>query len=181
MKICGYLSDGRAVHAITLTDGRLSCEILSYGGILRTLLVPDRDGKLRDVVLGFDTAESYFPFRTFFGALVGRFANRIGGSSFTLNGIRYDLPANDGPNQLHSGPDGFDCQLWDIVAESENSVTLKLISPDGTGGFPGNLEMQAIIILSGFLQFFDPGTDILIQPGLVAQYSYAHTILFCCL
>lgn len=147
MKLCGHLPDGRAVHAIELSDGRLSCEILTYGGILRTLLVPDRDGKLRDVVLGFDKAENYFPFRTFFGAVVGRFANRIGGSSFALNGIKYDLPANDGPNQLHAGPDGFDCQLWDVVSESGDSVTLKLTSPDGTGGFPGNLEMQVTYTL----------------------------------
>ena len=147
MKLCGYLSDGRAVHAITLTDGRLSCEILTYCGILRTLLVPDKDGKLRDVVLGFDTAEKYFPFRTFFGAIVGRFANRIGGSSFELNGVKYELPANEGANKLHSGPDGFDCQLWEVVSESGDSVTLKLTSPDGTGGFPGKMDMKVTYTL----------------------------------
>lgn len=147
MKICGQLPDGRAVHAITLTDGRLSCEILTYGGILRTLLVPDRDGAMRDVVLGFDSLDNYTPFRSFFGALVGRFANRIGGSSFELNGRRYELPANDGANQLHSGPDGFDCQLWEVVSEAEDSVTLKLTSPDGQGGFPGKLDIQVTYTL----------------------------------
>lgn len=142
MKLCATLPDGTPVHSHVLTDGRVSCEILTYGAILRTLTVPDRNGKLRDVVLGFDSSEKYIPFRTFFGAIVGRFANRIGGSSFELNGKRYDLPANEGANQLHSGPEGFDCMVWDAVAYDDSSITLKVTSPDGQGGFPGKLDMQ---------------------------------------
>ena len=175
MKLCTTLSDGTPVHSHILTDGHVSCEILTYGAILRTLMVPDRNGKLRDVVLGFDTAEKYLPFRTFFGAIVGRFANRIGGSRFTLNGKEYILPANEGANQLHSGPEGFDCMVWNVVSADDSSITLKTTSPDGQGGFPGNLDMQVrYTLVDGELSIEYEGTsdaDTLCNPTNHAYFN----------
>lgn len=143
----GILPDGRGVEQITLSDGPLSCQILTYGGALRGLTVPDREGQFVDVVLGLDTLEDYLAQDKYLGALIGRYANRIGGSRFSLEGIEYPLRANDGSNHLHGGPEGFDKQLWQIKSLTGSSLCLTLTSPDGQEGYPGELTAEVTYTL----------------------------------
>lgn len=141
-QIFGHMPDGTAVEQYTLHCGALSCEILTYGGALRTLRVPDRSGVPVDVVLGFDTLEDYRRQDKYIGALIGRFANRIGGASFDLDGTHYLLAANDGENHLHGGLTGFDKQVWTVEEASADTLVLSLLSPDGQENYPGNLSVQ---------------------------------------
>lgn len=143
----GHMPDGTPVGEITLTDGPISCGIITYGGAMRFLTVPDREGRPVDVVLGFDTLEDYLAQDKYLGALIGRYANRIGGSRFTLEGQCYTLGANDGANHLHGGLAGFDKQVWQIRAQTGRSVSLSLLSPDGQEGYPGNLEVTVTYTL----------------------------------
>lgn len=144
----GVLPDGTAVEQYTLRAGALSCDIITYGGALRALRVPGRDGRSVDVLLGFDTLEDYRRQDKYIGALIGRFANRIGGSRFTLDGTDYALTANDGPkNHLHGGPVGFDKQVWAVESAAENALTLALFSPDGQEHYPGNLSVRVTYTL----------------------------------
>lgn len=144
----GRMPDGTQVDQITLRDGAMMCQILTYGGAVRSLIVPDRDGNPVDVALGFDTLEDYRAQDKYLGALVGRYANRIGGAKFTLNGVEYPLYANDGPNSLHGGQAGFDKKVWAVEALTDSSVTLSLVSPDGEEGYPGTLSVQVTYTLS---------------------------------
>ena len=141
------MPDGTQVDKLTLRDGAFSCEIITYGGAVRSLVVPDRDGNPVDVVLGFDTLEDYRAQDKYIGSLVGRYANRIGGARFTLNGVEYKLAANDGPNSLHGGNVGFDRQVWTVEGLSENAVTLSLVSPDMQEGYPGTLKVKVTYIV----------------------------------
>ena len=138
----GTLPDGQPVALITLRKGRLSCEILTYGGALRSLTVPGRQGGEVDVLLGLPTLEDYLRQDKFLGALIGRYANRIGDSRFTLNGKEYPLRANDGKNHLHGGQVGFDKQVWTVSEGGADFVTLTLHSPDGQEGYPGDLDVS---------------------------------------
>lgn len=144
----GALPDGRQVEEIVLRSAGASCSILTYGGALRTLTVPDRRGQGVDIVLGYDRLEDYLVQDKYLGALIGRFANRIGDSRFSLGGQDYPLRANDGKNHLHGGPVGFDKQIWTVEALSGDSLTLSLGSPDGQEGYPGNLEVQVTYTLT---------------------------------
>lgn len=144
----GRMPDGTQVDQITLRDGAMMCQILTYGGAVRSLIVPDRDGNPVDVALGFDTLEDYRAQDKYMGALVGRYANRIGGAKFTLNGVEYPLYANDGPNSLHGGQVGFDKKVWTVEALTDSSVTLSLVSPDGEEGYPGTLKVWVTYTLS---------------------------------
>lgn len=137
----GRMPDGTQVEQITLQDGAMVCRILTCGGAVRSLIVPDRDGNPVDVALGFDTLEDYMAQDKYMGALVGRYANRIGGAKFTLNGVEYPLYANDGPNSLHGGQVGFDKKVWTVEALTDSSVTLSLVSPHGEEGYPGTLKV----------------------------------------
>ena len=143
----GHMPDGAAVEELTLRDGPISCSLLTYGGAMRTLVVPDRAGRPVDVALGLDSLEDYLTQDKYLGALVGRYANRIGGSRFTLEGREYPLRANDGPNHLHGGPTGFDKQVWRVGEQSDSSVTLSLFSPDGQEGYPGDLSVSVTYAL----------------------------------
>ena len=145
--VFGNMKDGTPVEELTLRDGTVSCSIITYGGALRALTVPDRAGKPVDVVLGLDTLEGYLNQNKCFGALVGRYANRIAGASFDLNGVRYSLSANHGPNHLHGGTAGFQKKLWTVEDLSDHSVTLSLHSPDGEEGYPGNLRVRVTYTL----------------------------------
>lgn len=138
----GTLPNGQTVKQFTLTAGDLACDILTYGGALRSLRVPGRGGQTVDVLLGFDTLEAYLTQDKYMGALVGRYANRIGGASFELNGVRWPLAANDGPNHLHGGLSGFDKRVWTAAEAGEDFLTLTLDSPDGDEGYPGRLSVQ---------------------------------------
>lgn len=137
---------GRPVDLFTLRNATgAEVEVLSLGGIIRALRVPDRHGVLGDVVLGHDDAASYRTSRYYLGALVGRYANRLADGAFTIDGVRYDVPANNGTNALHGGPDGFDHRLWQVepfVHDDAVGVVLQLTSPDGDQGFPGELAVQ---------------------------------------
>src|SRR5215212_8781274 len=109
----GTTAEGTPIERYTLTNANgLRAAIITYGGILNALRVPDRDGALGDIVLGFDTLKPYLGDHPFFGALVGRFCNRIAGAKFTLNGTTYPLARNDGSNHLHGGPHGFHRAIW---------------------------------------------------------------------
>ena len=145
----GVTRGGVPVEQYTLRAGDLSCGILTYGGALRSLRVPDRARNSVDVLLGFDSIEDYQTQDKFMGALVGRFANRIGGASFVLNGKTYPLAANNNVvNHLHGGIAGFDKQVWTAEAAGPDSLTLSLVSPDGQEGYPGTLEVRVTYTLT---------------------------------
>ncbi len=141
----GCLPDGRTVTCWTLTnDAGLQTEILDYGVTIRTLVVPDRTGKPVDVVLGYDTLEEYVENGGYFGATIGRFANRIGGGRFTLNGVEYQLYAPKQNNHSHGGKVGFDKHVWS-GKQVGDAVVFSRISPDGEEGYPGTLQVQVEI------------------------------------
>ncbi len=144
----GTMPDGAAVEQYTLRAGALCCEVLTYGGALRSLRVPDRNGNSVDILLGFDTLEDYRRQDKYIGALIGRFANRIGGGRFTLNGTEYHLAVNDGPNHLHGGSVGFDKRVWTVEEAGEDRLTLTLFSPDGEENYPGNLSARVTYALT---------------------------------
>lgn len=136
----GILSDGRSVNLYHLSDGcGFTVGITEYGARIVSLTAPDRNGKLADLVLGFDTVAAYEADGAYIGCVAGRYANRIGGSRFTLDGVEYRLTPNEGPNQLHGGPDGFDRKLWTAEPLAGPALSLYLQSPDGDNGFPGSL------------------------------------------
>lgn len=143
----GQMPDGAPVEEIILTDGELSCGILTYGGALRFLTVPDREEKPVDVLLGFDTLEDYQKQDKYIGALIGRYANRIGGSRFVLDGKEYHLSANESPNHLHGGMKGFDKRLWKVEALNRDTLTLSLTSRDKEEGYPGTLMVTVTYTL----------------------------------
>ena len=141
----GTLPDGRQVSKWILTnDQGLQAEVLDYGVTIRSIIVPDRNGHPVDVVLGYDTLEEYIADSKYLGATVGRFANRICGAEFQLNGKTYSLFANDGKNHLHGGQKGFNKHLWESRQEGE-TVIFSRISPDGEEGYPGDLTVQVTI------------------------------------
>jgi aldose 1-epimerase len=131
--------DGQDVLQVSLTgpDG-MEMKVLTWGAVVRDLVVPSAAGQQR-VVLGLNSVEDYVAHSPYFGAIVGRHANRIGGACFTLNGETYRLDANEGHNQLHGGTMGFGSRLWSIIDHSAASVTLSLVSEDGDMGYPGRL------------------------------------------
>jgi len=149
-EIFGTLPDGTRVERVRLrgADG-FEVAIIMYGAAVQALYVPDRDGKLADIVLGHDDLQPYLASRRYFGATVGRYANRIAGGAFTLDGQQYRLPVNDGPNSLHGGLHGFDRKNWTIEAVSDASVTLSLVSPAGEEGYPGTLTTSVTYTLTG--------------------------------
>lgn len=118
--------------------------ITSWGGRLVSLLVPDNKGKMTDVVVGFDSLGTYQVAGDFYGATIGRYGNRIGKATFTLNGKAYTLPANNGPNTLHGGKFGFDTKVWDAKKTDDHTLEITYVSKDGEQGFPGNLSVKVI-------------------------------------
>ena len=141
----GSLEDGTAVSLWELTNERgLTAQVLDYGVTIRSVLVPDKRGKLVDVVLGYDTLKEYVRDGCYLGTTVGRCANRIKGASFELNGKTYPLYANNGENHLHGGKRGFNKYVWNGEQTGE-AVTFSRLSPDGEEGYPGNLQVQVTI------------------------------------
>jgi aldose 1-epimerase len=137
---------GSRVELYTLTNARgLEARCTNYGGIIVSLRVPDKHGRLDDVVLGFDKLQGYLDKEPYFGAIIGRYANRIARAGFTLGGVQYSLAANDGPNSLHGGDKGFDKVVWK-AEPFENPIGVGLIftylSKDGEEGYPGNLNVK---------------------------------------
>ncbi|MEU1043503.1 aldose epimerase family protein [Streptomyces sp. NPDC005551] len=146
-ELFGTLPDGTPVHRWTLERSGVRVRVLTYGGIVQSAEVPDRDGRTVDVVLGFPELDGYVAHpEPYFGALVGRYANRIAGGSFPLDGRTHRLARNNGPNSLHGGEHGFDKRVWDARAVA-HGVRLSRVSPDGEEGFPGRLEVSATCTL----------------------------------
>ncbi|MFE5915637.1 aldose epimerase family protein [Streptomyces sp. NPDC056468] len=144
----GTLSDGTPVHRWTLERAGLRVRVLSYGGIVQSLEVPDREGHAAGVVLGFADLDGYLSHPgPYLGALIGRYANRIAGGRFPLDGLTYALDPNDPPNSLHGGERGFDKRVWEVTPV-EHGVRLSRVSPHGEEGFPGRLEVSATYTLS---------------------------------
>jgi len=149
----GKTADGTPVEIYTLRNSKgMEARIMTYGGIIVSLKVPDKNGTFGDVVLGYDNLDDYVKNNPFFGALVGRYGNRIAKGKFTLDGHEYTLALNNAPNNLHGGPIGFDKKVWK-VAKAElgpRGPRLKLtyLSKDGEEGFPGNLKVMATYTLT---------------------------------
>lgn len=146
----GMTPDGEQIYVYTLDNGTIRAEILNYGGIVKNLYVPDRNGNKVDVVLGRDTLEDYLHNDGYLGAIIGRYANRIANSSFELNGEKYELEMNEGNNCLHGGNIGFDKKVWGAEEKDggEPSLILTLTSPDGDEGFPGKLDVTVTYTLT---------------------------------
>lgn len=146
----GKNSKGEAATLYTFENKNgVVMEVTDFGATLYALLVPDKEGNLCDVVLGYDDPAGYEgPAGTFFGATVGRHANRIGKGTYTLNGKTYQLDINNGPNNLHSGLDFYSFRIWNVKETTENSITFSLHSPDGDQGYPGALDMDVTYTLT---------------------------------
>jgi len=148
----GKTPDGTPVSIYTLRNANgMEARILTYGGIIQSLKVPDKDGHFGDVVLGYDDLDSYRTNSPYFGALIGRYGNRIAKGTFTLDGVAYHLPINNDPNSLHGGTNGFDKVVWNVnkaaVTSRGPELELSFLSPDGDNGYPGNLKVTATYIL----------------------------------
>ena len=148
----GKTPDGEQVYLYTLTNKNgLEAAISTYGGAVVSLKVPDRDGKLADVVLGYDSLDGYVNDKSYFGAIIGRYGNRIGHAEFTLDGKTYKLAKNNGENTLHGGIKGFNKAVWtakEIPAKDGQVLELTYLSKDGEEGFPGNLHVRVIYTLN---------------------------------
>ena len=148
-KSYGTTPEGKNVDLYTLKSDSVEADIITYGGIIQALRVPDKSGASADVVLGFDSLDGYTGGnKAYFGALIGRYANRIAGGQFTLDGKTYKIPQNDGPNALHGGTKGFDKVVWN-AKEIPHGVELTYVSPDGDQGFPGTLTAVVRYTLVG--------------------------------
>ncbi|PWI07287.1 galactose-1-epimerase [Streptomyces sp. NWU339] len=146
-ELFGTLSDGTPVHRWTLERAGTRVRMLSYGGIVQTVEVPDREGRPGNVVLGFSDLEGYVARpEPYLGALIGRYANRIAGARFPLDGRVHTLARNNGPNSLHGGERGFDKRVWDATPVP-HGLRLSRVSADGEEGFPGRLEMSVTYTL----------------------------------
>lgn len=170
----GQLPDGRAITQFTLTNAKgMVAKIIDYGGIITELHAPDRDGNFADVVLGFSSLEPYRTDSPYFGALIGRYGNRIRHGRFTLDGQEVQLPVNNGSNHLHGGPDGFDRVKWDATVDGA-SLRLRYRSVDGEMGYPGNLDATVTYTLldtNELVVSFHAVTDKA-TPVNLTQHSY---------
>lgn len=156
-KTCGGLNaedfvttvNGKHTGLYVLQNGDICAAITNYGGRIVSLMVPDKNGELGDVVLGFGSIDAYLKASTpFHGSLIGRVGNRIAKGKFTLNGEEYTLPINNEPNSLHGGPEGFHNQVWDVKSANDTSLVITYLSKDGEMGYPGNLDVQVTYTLT---------------------------------
>jgi aldose 1-epimerase len=174
----GAAPDGTPVYLYTLKNSHgMEAKIITFGGIVVSLKVPDRNGKLDDVVLGFDSVPDYVKNHDFFGALIGRYGNRIAKGKFTLDGKDYVLATNNGPNHLHGGKHGFDQRVWQAdEAESvpERSLVLKYVSKDGEEGYPGTLSAKVRYAVTDSNELRIEYSAVTDKPTIVnlTQHSY---------
>jgi len=170
----GQSPDGAAVTQFTLTNAHgMVARIIDFGGVITELHAPDREGRLADVVLGFDTIGPYCSDSPYFGALIGRYGNRIAKGRFTLDGVQVQLPVNNGSNHLHGGAGGFDRVLWQAKIDGD-SLRLAYRSVDGDMGYPGNLDVTVIYTLTDANELvvrFHAVTDKA-TPVNLTQHSY---------
>ncbi|MEV0522828.1 aldose epimerase family protein [Streptomyces sp. NPDC050439] len=149
-ELFGKLADGTKVYRWSLANGGTRMKVLSYGGIVQSLELPDRRGRYTNVSLGYDTIEAYVAGTTFFGALIGRYGNRIAKGRFTLDGKTHQLSVNDGENSLHGGAKGFDTRVWDVEPFKDSSgvgLRMHYTSVDGEMGYPGTLRVTVTYTL----------------------------------
>ena len=140
-KTFGSGPDGEDVHLFKLNNNHgVEISITNYGGTIVSIMAPDRKGKFEDIALGYETLDEYVKNPRYFGALIGRYANRIAGGKFSLNGIEYQLAQNNGTNHLHGGVKGFDKRVWQAT-ETTDGLHLEYFSPDGEENYPGNLNV----------------------------------------
>ena len=147
----GKTTDGQPIQLYTLANSSgIQVSLATYGGTVIRLLTPDRQGKLADIALGFSTIEPYFTKSPYFGALIGRYGNRLAKGRFTLDGKKYQLAKNNGPNALHGGLKGFDKQRWtaEVLSQNPPSIRFSRLSPDGEEGYPGNLKVAVVYTLT---------------------------------
>ena len=146
-KSFGHLPSGAEVFLYTISCGGITATVSDLGATLVHVLVPDADGIVADVALGYDDPAGYLNGTCFLGAIVGRSANRIKGSEFTIGGRTYAMTPNENGNNLHSGPDFYHTRVWEVVEESDTAVKFHLSSPDGDQGFPGNASIDVTYML----------------------------------
>ena len=149
-KLFGKMPNGEQVSIYTLTNAnKMQVSLLNYGGTVKDILVPDRNGKFANVSLGFNTVEEYMEKSPYFGCITGRYANRIKDGQFTLDGKSYQLAKNNGPNHLHGGELGFDKRIWDAkISDVGTGIVFTRTSPDGEEGYPGNLRCTVTYTLT---------------------------------
>lgn len=158
----GTAPNGIEAFLYTISCDGLTAKVSDYGAALVSLMVPDREGRLADVVLGYDDVTGYREGSCFLGATVGRSCNRLGGAAFTINGTDYRIPANENRNNLHSGPDYFHTRIWRVQESLENKIVFFLHSPDGDQGYPGNADITVTYELDetgGLHIIFDAVSD----------------------
>jgi aldose 1-epimerase len=174
----GVLPDSTRVDIYTLVNhSGITMKVTNYGGIITSLMVPDKNGVAADIVLGYDSLSGYLKATPYFGALIGRYGNRIAKGKFTLEGQEYDLAKNDGPNHLHGGVKGYDKVVWeaeDFKTDSAVGLKLHYLSKDGEEGYPGNLDITVTYTLSdnNTLTFDYTATTDKATPVNLTQHSY---------
>jgi aldose 1-epimerase len=171
----GKTREGSDADIFTLknTNG-IEVRITNYGGIITSLKTPDRNGTFADIVLGFDTFDEYLAPHPYFGAVVGRYANRIADGRFKIDGIDYKLALNNGPNHIHGGVKGFDKHVWQAEVLGGSSVRFSRVSPDGEEGYPGNLQVAVAYSLTNYNELiveYQATTDVPTHVNLT-QHSY---------
>lgn len=178
MQPFGQTGDGKLVKVYTLTNARGAVlRAINYGGIILSLHVPNRDGKFEDIVLGHDSLAGYLGQSSYFGAIIGRYGNRIANGHFELNGNTHHLATNDGPNHLHGGTEGFDKKLWKahpFVDEHGTGIVFSYTSPDGEEGYPGTLQTEVTYTLTdgNELAVHYEATTTKATPVNLTQHSY---------
>jgi len=182
-RLFGHLPDGRPVTLYTLVNNKgARADIMNYGGIVVRLYMPDRNGHYDDVVLGYDHLEGYLTNNPYFGAIVGRYANRIAKGRFVLDGKVYQLATNDGPNHLHGGIKGFDKRLWKarpFMSADGPALELKYFSRDGEEGYPGNLQVTAVYTLTDENELRLDFTAVTDKPTIVNLSHHSYFNLAC--
>jgi aldose 1-epimerase len=174
----GVMPDGTTVEKYRFRNvQQMEVSILNYGGVIQSIVVPDKDGELADVTLGFDTLDDYLKPNPYFGAIIGRYGNRVAHGRFTLNGKQYQIPINDGSNSLHGGPGGFDKKLWAATQVEDSDwtgVELAYLSPDGEMGFPGNLAVKVRYTLNNDNQLRIHYTAVTDQETIVNLTNHSY-------
>ena len=149
-KLFGTLNDGKEIYSYTVTaENGASATFMTLGATLDSLFIPDKNGKPINIICGYDTPQEYIDAKEYQGAVAGRYANRISGAKFTLNGKEYTLPKNDGNNSLHGGINGISYVVWEEKEYGDNYVTFSYHSPDGEEGYPGNLDIEVKYTFDG--------------------------------
>ena len=171
----GKTADGTAVEIFTLkNENGVEVRVTNYGGTITSIKTPDRNGTFADIVLGFETLDGYLGEHPYFGAVLGRYANRISLGRFTIDGVGYRLPMNNGPNHLHGGVRGFDKHVWQAEELAGNSVRFSRVSPDGEEGYPGNLQVAVAYSLTNYNELVVEYQAMTDQPTHVnlSQHTY---------